>query len=158
MFLGPGWGASTYDGARPWVNTRGFSRFWGDGVRWDEVVSSGDGDRGRVLYVRVQVDTRNSKTNPGWLSDSLGLSALSAGWLTLMSSRASKTGRKKFESRLSVQNFGANSCSLHLPSTHVRIESQRLIGAEAPLDGRPLVLCSGRFLPRIVLFWVRALG
>ncbi len=65
---------------------------WGEVVSVVAVVGWGDGERGLVLYVRVQTAPPESKTNPRWLSDSLGLSALSARGLTLMSSRALKRG------------------------------------------------------------------
>ncbi len=58
----------------------------------DGLAGWGDGDRGLVLYVRVQVGTGLDDVNSRSLSDSLALSALSAEWLTLMSSRASKSG------------------------------------------------------------------
>ncbi len=102
-FLRQGWGARTYRRAKPPFNTRGFSRFWGDGVSVDAVAGWGDVDAGRVLYVRVQVGTELDDVNSRWLSGSLGLSALSAKRLTRMSPGASKRGRKKFESRLGVQ-------------------------------------------------------
>ena len=65
---------------------------WGEAVRCGELVGWGDVDAGSVLYVRVQVGTGLDDVNSRWLSDSLGLSALFAKRLTLMSSRASKTG------------------------------------------------------------------
>ncbi len=43
-------------------------------------MGSGDGERGLVLYVRVQLDTGLDAANSVLLSDSLGLSALSAKW------------------------------------------------------------------------------
>ena len=58
-FLGQGWGVRTHERANPWVNTRGFSRFWGDRVRGSDVVGWGDGDARGVLYVRVQGGPRN---------------------------------------------------------------------------------------------------
>ena len=51
-------------------------------VRWDAFVGWGDGDRGRVLYVRVQTGTGLDDANSRWLSDSRGLSAFSEGELT----------------------------------------------------------------------------
>ena len=44
--------------ASPRVNTRGFSRFGGEAVKRDGLVGSGYGERGRVLYVRVQGGAR----------------------------------------------------------------------------------------------------
>ncbi len=74
------WGARTYDGARPRVNTRGLSRLWGDWVKRGGLVGWGDAERGGVLYVRVWIDTGLDDANSVLLSDSLGLSALSAEW------------------------------------------------------------------------------
>ncbi len=65
---------------------------WGEAVSVVAVVGWGDGERGLVLYVRVQTGTGLDDVNSRWLSDSLVLSALSAKRLTLMSSRAAKRG------------------------------------------------------------------
>ncbi len=107
MFFRPGWGARIDRRAKPPFNRRGFSRLWGDGVRLGDVVGWGDVGMRGVLSVRVQGGTRNPKTNPRWLSDSLGLSFSGTRWLTARTSRASKRGRKKFESRLGVLTGGS---------------------------------------------------
>ncbi len=56
------------------------------------VVGWGDGERGLVLYVRVQIGTGLDDVNSRWLSDSLGLSALFAKRLTPPRLKASETG------------------------------------------------------------------
>ncbi len=66
-----GRGARTSERAKSPFNTRGFSRLWGEAVRRDGFVGCGDGDRRRVLYVRVQTAPPESKNQPAM---ALGLS------------------------------------------------------------------------------------